>query len=290
MIAKLLRIAAYLVAVVGMLCTAAALIARQLPVTNHTVLFIAAYSPYVMIGAAIAAVLLLLTRRWLTAAVAIALTAAAVAVEVPLFIGPTPPPNSIAIRVFTANVQIGQADPQAFIDIANRDADVVAVQELTPQLAETLNQSGIKAKFPYQTLEPGEYGHGVGIWSRYPITASSRIEGYRLTMVRADIAIPGAGRDTTLVNVHLPGPWPQAIDGCARRSNASPPPSATSESKPTADPSSSPATSTPPTTWHRSASYSPMGMPMPPNNPAPESPGPSRPTAAGRRASESIAS
>ncbi len=72
MIAKLVRIAAYLVAVLGMLCTAIALISRQLPITNHTVLFIAAYSPYVMVGAAIAAVLLLLTRRWLTAAEAYA--------------------------------------------------------------------------------------------------------------------------------------------------------------------------------------------------------------------------
>jgi endonuclease/exonuclease/phosphatase (EEP) superfamily protein YafD len=207
------RIAVYLVAILGILCTAIALISRMLPITNHTVLFIAAYSPYVMVGAAIAAVLLLLTRRWLTAAIAIALTAAAVAVELPLFIGATPPANSTTVRVLTANLRVGEAKPNALIDIANHNADVVVVQELTPRLADTLNQTGIKATFPYQALEPGEYGHGVGIWSRYPITASARIEGYRLTMVSADIAVPGTHQGTVFVAIHLPGPWPQEIDG-----------------------------------------------------------------------------
>jgi len=210
---KLARTAAYIVAVIGMLVTAAALTARLLPITNHAVLFIAAYSPYLMAGAAIAAVLLLLTRRWRTAAVAIALAAAAIAAELPLFIATTPPANSTAVRVLTANLQVGEADPNTLIDMVNHNADVVVVQELTPQLADTLNRTGIKATFPYQTLEPGEYGYGVGIWSRYPITASTRIQGYRLKMVRADIAVPGTHQDTVFVAIHLPGPWPQNIDG-----------------------------------------------------------------------------
>ena len=208
---KLVRIAAYIVAVIGMLCTAIALISRQLPVTNHTVLFVVSFAPYLLAGAAIAAVLLLLTRHWITAAIAIALTAAAVAVELPLFIGTAPPPKSIAVRVLTANLRVGEADPNALIDIANHNADVVVVQELTAQLADTLNQTGIKAAFPYGILQPGQYGSGVGIWSRYPITQSERIEGYRLKMVSADIAIPGTDQDTIFVAVHLAGPWPQDI-------------------------------------------------------------------------------
>ena len=213
MIAKLVRAATYIVAIIGMLVTLAALAARQVPITSHAVLFVAAYSPYLMVGAAIAAVLLLLTRRWRTAAVAIALTAAAIAAELSLFIAATPPQDSAAVRVLTANLRVGEAEPNSLIDIANQNADVVVVQELTRQLADTLDQTGIKATFPYQALEPGEYGHGVGIWSRYPITASSRIDGYRLDMVSADIAVRGTDQDTVFVAVHLPGPWPQEIDG-----------------------------------------------------------------------------
>ncbi len=109
-------------------------------------------------------------------------------------------------------MRVGEADPNALLDIANHNADVVVLEELTPQLADTLNQTGIKTIFPYQALEPGEYGYGVGIWSRYPITASARIEGYRLKMVSADIAVPGTQQDTVFVAIHLPGPWPQDID------------------------------------------------------------------------------
>lgn len=213
MIVKLLRLAAYLVAVLGMLLTAVALISRLLPITDHNVLFVVSYSPYLLIGSAVAALLLLVTRRWLTAGIALALTAAAVAAELPLFLATTAPPEAVPVRVLTANVRVGQADPHAFVDLAAGNADVVAVQELTPELAENLRKSGIADSFPYQALDPGEYGHGVGIWSRYPITASVPIQGYRLKAIRADIAVPGTRQDAVFVNIHLAGPWPQPIDG-----------------------------------------------------------------------------
>lgn len=212
MIVKLLRLAAYLVAVLGMMLTAVALISRLLSVTDHNILFVVSYSPYLLTGSAIATLLLLLTRRWLTAALAGALTAAAVAAELPLFIATTPPPDTTPVRVLTANVRVGQADPPAFVNLAATNADVVAVQELTPELVDTLDKSGITNTFPYQALDPGEYGHGVGLWSRYPISKSTRIEGYRLTTIRADVAVPGTSQDTIFVNIHLPGPWPQPID------------------------------------------------------------------------------
>lgn len=212
MIIKLLRLAAYLVAAVGVLLTAVALISRLIPVTDHNILFVVSYSPYLLIGSAIAALVLLVTRRWLTAAIAVTLTAAAVAAELPLFIATTPAPATTPVRVLSANVRVGQADPRALIELAATNADVVAVQELTPGLADTLDKSGITDTFPYQALDPGEYGHGVGIWSRYPITKSSHIEGYRLKAIRSDIAVPGTSGDTVFVNIHLPGPWPQPID------------------------------------------------------------------------------
>ena len=127
-----------------MLLTAAAIIARLIPITNHIVLGIAALSPSLTAAAATAAALLLITRRWFTAAVAIALTAAAVAVGLPLFTGAAPNQGTI-VRVFTANVKKGQADPKALLDIANNTADVVIPEELTPELAHALNQHGIKA-------------------------------------------------------------------------------------------------------------------------------------------------
>ena len=251
-----------------MLLTAVALISRLLAVTDHNILFVVSYSPYLLIGSAVAALLLLLTRHWLTAALAVTLTAAAVAAELPLFIATTPPPNTTPVRVLTANVRVGQADPLALIDLAATNTDVFAVQELTPELAGTLDESGITDTFPYRALDPGEYGHGVGIWSRYPITKSTHIEGYRLKTIRADIAVPGTSQDTVFVNIHLPGPWPQPIDTWREEIDRLPTISPRSRTRPAADRSSSPATSTPPTTWNRFARCSPRDTETAPNRPA----------------------
>ncbi len=205
-----MRTAAYIVAIVGMLATAAAIIARLVPITNHVVLPLAVLSPYLTAGAATAAALLVIARRWLTAAVAIALTVAAIAVELPLFTR-TAPNQGATVRVFTANVREGHADPKPLLDIANHKADVVVLEELTPELGDALDRNGIRNTFPYQTLDPGEDGVGVGIWSRFPITSSERIEGYRLKMVSAYITVPGIKKDTVFVATHLAGPWPQDI-------------------------------------------------------------------------------
>ena len=133
------------------------------------------------------AVYIVALSPYLTAAVAIALTAAASSSSEPTRLTAQP----------------------SLLDIANNKADVIILEELTPQLADALDLNGFKNAFPYQALEPGEYGSGVGIWSRFPITLSERIEGFRLKMVSADIAIPGAQQDTVFVATHLPAPWPQ---------------------------------------------------------------------------------
>ena len=76
---------------IAFLIAAVALVARYMPVVNHTVLIIGALSPYLMSGAAVAAVLLLLDRRWWSAALALLLLAAAVIVEACLlYTSPSP--------------------------------------------------------------------------------------------------------------------------------------------------------------------------------------------------------
>jgi len=214
------------------------------------------------------AVYIVALSPYLTAAVAIALTAAASSSSEPTRLTAQP----------------------SLLDIANNKADVIILEELTPQLADALDLNGFKNAFPYQALEPGEYGSGVGIWSRYPITASTRIEGYRLKMVSADIAVPGTHQDTVFVAIHLPGPWPQKVDGSRDEIDRLPATLGEIKNKPTADPSSSPATSTPPTTWPRSAHCSPTDSPTPQSNPVPGSPERSQATRNYRRYWGSITS
>lgn len=207
----------YLVAWFTFLAAAAGLTARFLPVTNHTVLILAAASPYLMTGAAASALILLFTRQWWTATAAVALTAAAVFVELPMFIGSSAAQaNTVPIRVFAANVREGNANPKALAAAARDSADVLVIVELTPELAERLTQEGLDADLPYKVVDAEPYAAGVAIWSRFPISRSARIRGYQLGVVSAVIRVPQAAADTTVLAAHLTGPWPQPIDDWRR--------------------------------------------------------------------------
>ena len=209
----MLKATVFLLAWFGFLVAAVAFAARFVPVVNHTILIVAALSPYLVIGAgAFALVLLLGQRSWWAAGPAI-LVAAVVAAQLPLYFssGRTPP-DSVAIRVLTANLH-GAADPEALVSIGRRDADLVVVQELTPELAAAVGRLGLESDFPYRSVEARRGSAGVGLWSRYPITGSSRDPRYELGLLTASLRVPGTSADTVVLAVHLVGPWPQPIDG-----------------------------------------------------------------------------
>ena len=207
----------YLLGWAGLLVAAVGLVARFLPVTNHATLTAAALSPYLMAGAGVAAVILVLLRRWWTASAAGLLTAVAVAVQLPLFIGPEHSAhNTVSARVLTANVLEGRANPAQLAAIVRDRADIVVFQEITPDLVSALNQEGLGTDFPYQATDARRYAEGVAVWSRYPIDRSTRIPGFQSGVVSAEIRIPGAAADTTVVVVHISGPWPQPIDDWRR--------------------------------------------------------------------------
>lgn len=200
-------------AAVGATVAGAALGARFLPVTNHPVLILAALCPYLCVGAVVAAVLLLAGRRWWAAAAALALTAGAVAVQVPQFRADTVAAGTVPMRVLTANLKEGNADPAALVSIADAQADVLVVQELTPELAVRLNAAGLESRFPFQVLDARPVASGVGIWSRFRVREYSRIGGFELGVVSATLRAPQAGVDAVVLAVHIVGPWPQPIDG-----------------------------------------------------------------------------
>ena len=118
-----------------------------------------------MLGSAVAAVLFLLNRRVLSAATALLLLAAAVLPQLGLFADKRAPDHTVPIRVLTANLRDGKADPASVAAAAREGADLLLVQELSPALARTLSDSYLKPDFPYEILEPGSYGFGVGIWA-----------------------------------------------------------------------------------------------------------------------------
>ena len=108
------------------------------------------------------------------------------------------------LRVLSANLWNGRADAQAFADlVVALAADVVAVQEVTPDQAEALASA-----LPYGEIEPSWDHNGMGIALRRPAT-HSKIELHRrparVAMLSPD-DWPQLERPVEIVNLHISAP------------------------------------------------------------------------------------
>ena len=139
--------------------------------------------------------------------VALALTVATLAVEVPLYLrSDVAHTEGVVVRVITANLRNGQADPGDLVRSAEAQADVLAFQELTPKKLTAYPPLGWTR---YSNTGGSMHGGGllaVGPRSRFPMHATRRIDGYSMAFVSARIRVAGTSIDPSVLVVHLPGP------------------------------------------------------------------------------------
>jgi endonuclease/exonuclease/phosphatase (EEP) superfamily protein YafD len=188
------------------------LIARYLAIDHNVALVLAAASPYLMLAGPVGMLLLALGRRWLLTILAALLCMALIAVQAPRYLGPEKSEvPATAVRVLTANLGLGQADPRAVVALASDSADVLVVQEMTPQVATAMSAAGLDGVLPHRVIDPQPMAAGIGIWSRYPIAGVAAVGGYQMPMLSARIRVPGVRFDTTVLAVHLAAPWVQPL-------------------------------------------------------------------------------
>jgi endonuclease/exonuclease/phosphatase (EEP) superfamily protein YafD len=208
---------------VALVVAGCAFASRYLSITNHPTFITAALSPYLMLCAPVSAALLIWGRHWILAIAALGLTVAAFAVQLPLYLDSDAGRTAgVEVRLMSANIYEGMADPDHLVRSAQAHADVIAFQELTPQEADRLSGAGLDATFPYRWLDARSGPGGVGLWSRFPIDAPRRIGGYTFAFLTAQIRVAGVSIDPTVVVAHLAGPWPQPIDDWRRDLNRLP--------------------------------------------------------------------
>lgn len=112
-------------------------------------------------------------HAFLTIVAVLALTATA-AIQIPRYCFARPGATQFAdIQVLTSNLRNGEADPSSFVVLAENDADVTTVSELTPEVAQGFSRAGLDEAFPYSVLIPAPDAGGIGLWSRYPLDAMS---------------------------------------------------------------------------------------------------------------------
>jgi vancomycin resistance protein VanJ len=87
-----------------------------------------------------------------------------------LFLPNTPVRDADSITVMTFNIWGGSRSPEtAHVIVENGLPDVVALQELTPQMADVFLEE-IGDSYPYRLLAPEGTYHGMGVLSRFPLT------------------------------------------------------------------------------------------------------------------------
>ena len=139
----------------------------------------------------------LVLRRWGAAAVAAAAAAVLVACVLPRALPDADPGprDGVRLRVLTANLLKGGADPDRLLRLVRDGAvDVLAVQEFTPAAAAALDARDIAGLLPHRRLaaEPGTTGSG--LYSRHPITAAgTRRNDGGFAQAYGTVAVPGAG-------------------------------------------------------------------------------------------------
>ncbi|MGW1990996.1 endonuclease/exonuclease/phosphatase family protein [Embleya sp. NPDC001921] len=179
--------------------------------------YAAAASVLVLIGAA-------LLRMRLTLLVALGLVVVHTLWMLPrLTPADGPAPGGVRLRVMTSNAYLGKADPVRITELVRRErVDVLAVEELTPELAAGLERAGLTRELPYSAGagEPG--AAGLAIYARRPLTEE------RLLPERTTMPMPGAtlevdGRPVRIQGVHtIPpirgqaGKWAHDMDALRR--------------------------------------------------------------------------
>ena len=108
------------------------------------------------------------------------------------------------LRVFSGNLMNGRADPEAFADLVRHSgADVVVVQELSPEQARALG-----SVFRHGRLEPARDFTGMGIAVRYPAEFDRVPLAFRdARIARLEPAHwPALTGALEIVNVHIASP------------------------------------------------------------------------------------
>jgi endonuclease/exonuclease/phosphatase (EEP) superfamily protein YafD len=154
-----------------------------------------AYTPLAVAGTAIAVVAAAALRQWGAALVAAVLAAVLVVMVAPRALGgPTDPEGAPGprLRVLTANLRVGRASPEAVVALVRRvDADVLSIQELTPESARALDAAGLDELLPERMVDARPGGRGTGLYARVPLQPGAAVQS-RNALVAAAVRLPDA--------------------------------------------------------------------------------------------------
>lgn len=163
--------------------------------------------PIAVVGAAVGLVVALAARRWILTVIGVIVVAAGVWTQFPLWVGDEPRAGA-RITLVQSNIKLGRGDVDVVAAIArDADADLVTLNEVTPDAASRIERSALATLMPYRYVQPGTGGVGAAILSRHPLSDTTPLDGYSMNSLRATVSLPGIG-DTVVYGLHPIPPYP----------------------------------------------------------------------------------
>jgi endonuclease/exonuclease/phosphatase family metal-dependent hydrolase len=168
-----------------------------------------AFTPLALLSSVVPLVVVLALRRWAVLALwAVVAGALLIAVLPRALAGPNPPMSGgIALRVMTANLYQGRADPATIVALVREHrVDVLSLQELTPEEVAKLDAAGLRRLLPYRDVDARGGASGTGLFASRPLRRLPQINALGLmaeprALVRVDGAPP-----VEIEAVHPPPP------------------------------------------------------------------------------------
>ncbi|TCJ93443.1 endonuclease/exonuclease/phosphatase family protein [Nocardia alba] len=162
---------------------------------QKSMVLLASGAMWLMLGAVVGLVLLLLARGWRSSGAAVLVLAGAAWLVVPSYIPEARAADGPELVVMQSNILFGQADPHAVVGaVRDNNVDVLTVEELTVDSITGLRGAGLEERLPYSYLEPARSGGGgTGIYSRYPLRDTRKYDGFIMSNISATMQHPQRG-------------------------------------------------------------------------------------------------
>lgn len=209
------RVIKFSLILVGWLCVAAVGVAIWLhyyPSRGNVALYLTGVVPYTIVLGVLAVVVFLVLRRWVMLVAAIGVVVGLCATQAPMWVALTPSAGQ-RFTVVTANLLYGRADiARLATEVERSDADLVSLQEVTPEALAAIRTSSIGSRLPHSYALPGPLAAGTALFSRDPLTDQREVDPNTiLRNLAATTSVPGAAQ-TRVLAVHPGAPTPGNAD------------------------------------------------------------------------------
>lgn len=169
-----------------------------------------AYTAWIHLPAWVVAPAAGVTRRWPLMAATLLVVVLQTTWMLPDYAGRDPLPAAAAeaphLTVMTANLRERNDDVSGIIREAMASgAEVIFLQEYTPEAEQTVEELGLLAAYPYRIRDIRQSARGTAIFSQYPLEDAETWDVAGVPMTRATAVLPD-GRQVRLYNVHPVSP------------------------------------------------------------------------------------